>query len=516
MARIVARTGTANQALPCGAGGLLDVLSKDDHGAFQEILRAIPKTSSASTPTFIGHPYFITSFEIKDGETLDFVETPSPQIAQTLATVRDVGSFSAQGTMTDGYVIICFGLANWAGRLLAIANAAFDGFLDLEWPGAKVPPAEKRMLRQLLIGQLAGQAAQIDAVAYETKRTYVKQLCRRLNVSGQVELVSAVLGRLLIAINAMTADDIPKDNPDPLTIYRRDFMPDCSRVLQLLDGHGERNKILDIGPQTGRPVLFAHPTILPFFSNDIGARLTQLNLRLLLPLRPGAFDPHAKVLPAQEYAKRAVEGLALCKSLLAGRDAPVLGLSTDGSWAVRFAQSHPQLTPKLFLASMTFQAPQDGSLFGQFLSSFSMLVAERPALLNVYVEFMLRRHKTPARFREMNAKVFPPDTVDGQAMAWEFSQRGAIEAYMHFYHASPAYLKSDGHPNFYVAPQDIAALSSSVHLIHGSDNARDDVATLQELAAGNSNIRLKELAGAGHVLRGTTLATVWRVIANSN
>lgn len=506
----------AGQALPRIAGGLLEVLSPDDHDSFQAMLRATPRTSDASVPKFFGHPYFIGPFEIKDGRSLGISGTPSPTIAQTLARVSDVESFSAQGTMIGDFLIICFGLANWAGRLLVIADAAFDDFVNSEWPDAQVPPAEKRMLRQLLIGQSAVQAAKADAVAYETKRTYIKLVCRRLNVSGQVELVSAVLGRLLIAINATTSEYISNDSPDPLATYKQDFMPSCSRVLQLLDGREEKHKILDIGLQTGRPILFAHPTILPFFSHDLGALLTELNLRLLVPLRPGVFDPHAKILSKRGYITRAVEGLALCKSLLAGGDAPVLGLSTGGTWAVRFAQYYPHLTPKLFLASMTFQAPQDGSLFGRFLSSLSAMVVERPALLSLYVEFMLRRHTTPARFREMNAKVFPPDTVDGQAMAWEFSQRGAIEAYMHFYHSSPAYLKSDGHPDFYVAPHDISDLSSRVHLIHGIENTRDQVSTLQELAAGTSHIRLKELTGAGHVLRGKALDAVWRAIADSN
>lgn len=503
-----------NDRVTFNRADLFQLLEPHDRVAFEALIKDATGRSGAVSQFFSGDPCYVGDFRLLEYGQLELSKRPmDPIFAEIKSLVSNVRLHSG-GAVTQNYLILCFGLPDWEGRLIAISLTAFDAFLKSEWPNEPLAPAEKRMLTQLLIGLSPRRAAQEDQISYETKRTYVKQLTNRLNVSGQVELVSSVLGRLLLAINQELSD--PRENSSKaLAKFKRECLPSSARVLNLLGPQDEVLRILHIGPQTGRPVLLAHPTILPFFGPQVSASLNRYNVRLVVPLRPGVLDPGAPALSPATYVERTIDGMAFSKHLLLDEDAPVLGISTGGSWAVRFAQKYPDQVPKLFLASMTFRNPRGLSPLGRFFTSLSVAVVRHPSLVSMYVDFALSRSRDAAKFRRMNERFFPLDTPDGDAMAWELEQHGALQAYMQFYQGSAPFLKSDTNPSFYAKTQDLLEIKCPIHLLHGYENTRDPISMIEDLVAATKNARLSTLLGAGHVLRGRNMDAIWEMIAES-
>jgi pimeloyl-ACP methyl ester carboxylesterase/DNA-binding CsgD family transcriptional regulator len=395
---------------------------------------------------------------------------------------------------------------------LVISKQSFAEFMATEWPEVQLPASEVKMLQQLIVGQTPREAATADGVGYETKRTYLKSICRKLNLSGQTALVSAVLGRLLIVINASEVAADSSRSASATRTFKSKFLPDNARVLQMVDEQGRTHRILDVGALSGQPVLVVLSTIAPYFGDHVATAISRRNLRLLIPLRHGVLDPDTKALAPAEFHAHAIAGLALTKALIAGPDAPVVGLSSGGNYAVRFACEHPELVSELVLASMTFQPPRDGTLFGRFLTDFTRLVSQNATLVGLFVDHLLKLHQNPIRFRRMNDKIFPPDGPDGRAMQVELAQTGALEAYMHYYQNSPVFLKADAHASFYASKAELSSLNCPVHLLHGTANTRDEIQTIRDLVTTLPMAKLTERAGAGQILRGDDLDAVWDIL----
>ncbi|MDX8355569.1 alpha/beta hydrolase [Cognatiyoonia sp. IB215182] len=488
---------------------MLDVLGGSEQASLHALLQGVRVGKVGKSQISLGHSVFVSAFTLKDGGSL-LLELPAP--VEIEAAISEAGDLAGRGSLTSAHLIVCFGLANWSGRLLVISKRAFTDFVTDEWPEIQLAASEMRVLQQLIVGQSPRGAAMSDGIGYETKRGYIKAVCQKLNLAGQTELVSAVLGRLLIAINSSIIASDPAPSSTALKIYQGRYLPEDSRVLQMLDEQGRTHRVLDIGALSARPVVVAVSSIPPYWGEHIVSAISKRRLRLLIPLRHGVLDPHARTLTPDAFHEHAIAGLALTKAMLAGKDAPVLGLSSGGNNAIRFANRHPDLVQKLILASMTFQPPRNSTLLARFLSSFSQMVLKNPAVVSIYVDQMLRLHQDPIRFRRMNDRIFPPDSADGRAMQVEFEQPRALEAYMHYYQNSPAFLKMDAHAGFYVTESEFLTLSCHVHVCHGTANSWDEIQSIRRLAKAMPNAELTEIDHAGHILRANNLEKVLDIV----
>lgn len=271
-------------------------------------------------------------------------------------------------------------------RAVAIDLPVFAAVLArLDGGGRDASPAEARTLFQLLAGLSPREAAARDKVSFETKRAHIKSLSAKLGCAGQVDLVRLAMGQLVILLQLTVSGG----HDDALAArFAREHLPASIRLGNEQVAPGRSQHIFECGPPAGRPVLVVHGMLFPLILLNAEAMCQALNLRLVMPLRSGYFQPG----PPDTLSAGAVREMDLddAARLLArlGPEAVVLGHSVGASCALQLARRHPGLVRDLVLLSPNFLGDaRTESFFGAFLAGLRTMTARGGLLRDIALQF---------------------------------------------------------------------------------------------------------------------------------
>ena len=272
-------------------------------------------------------------------------------------------------------------------RGIAINMQVFTTMMAGVFEQCGVTPAEQRTLFQLAGGVGPQDAAQMDRVSPETKRTQIKSLCAKLECSGQTDLVRLALNQLSPLQSSAT---IGMSSAKIAEHFVRRHMPSSIRLTFHLLDNGRTLRTFECGPASGRPVVMVHGALFAMLLLNSPASMEALGVRLIVPIRRGYLEGEPS--PGRNSIDRQADQDDLALFVRRFRaPLPVIGSAVGAIWAMELVLRHPTLASRLILLSPNFLAAesrQQGvrAFIGNLLSS-----NRRTGLLRVIIGSFTRR-----------------------------------------------------------------------------------------------------------------------------
>ena len=288
--------------------------------------------------------------------------------------------------------------------------------LRVEGGGGPLTASELRLIKRLVCGQTLRQAARLDGVAYETRRSQYKTAAAKLGVSSQGELLARIL------------PDLFREEPTAGGTMDRRLLDDHfadARHHQLAAGRGGVHEYLEFGPSNGRPVLvFPTQALVPLGTPEI-EELHRSGTRLFYIVRRGMLAADRGPPEPDEDGARNGEAVELLRSLLGLTQVDLFGFVSGGHHAYRYALDHPDRVASLALFGVV-PALGAWSNASAFRHACIALVAQRPRIANVMFAHLERRLASPVAARTFLERLYAGSAVDEAALAELFDADAQI------------------------------------------------------------------------------------------
>jgi len=495
-------------------GSVLASLDPDHKDQFWAWTATAPQNVGGSRPIFHGYPIEYADFERSDEDVLFFKSPISPDLRTKIEALTRAQNLTGRGFLDDDHVLLFVGWEKQSGRFFALPRRAADEFLESLFPNAQLTPSDRVLLLELFVGLDLRQAADRTGKAYETKRRALKSVSKKTNIPKQTDLVAFVVSEFLLALSSIDRPRAQKTNV--AGTYLADHLPAGARLHHIGGPSGQTHLVLDIGPQTGRPILSAAPLIVPQFRSEDIEFLNEQGIRLYCPLRPGTLSPDADSMADDTYTALVIEGMDVTCSLLAHEEIPVLGLSNGCFFATLFAEQAAEKIHSLTLGSAMIGAPKQSSLVESFRSGIFSLATRNRASLGLAIDFLVARATAPEAFKSIFLKILSQGSpLDHETVVEDFSDPARLAAYHFFCLNSAAYLKADFASSRPLPLDVLAKLECPICFVHGTENEADLLNDVIALAASLKAADVVTLDGAGHILRQANLHRLLAIAADS-
>ncbi|MEL6690190.1 MAG: alpha/beta hydrolase [Pseudomonadota bacterium] len=378
--------------------------------------------------------------------------------------------------------------------------------------GASLTEAEAALLFDLASGKSLEESAQEAGTAVSTRRKQLQHVFRKLDVGGQVELVS-LTGRLLNQL-VSAADDLNTQSASTWEPYA-DHLPEGARYGVIGGSDGQTVRYLELGPHDGTPVLVLHPMVFPHLSEADVALFHELGWRTLWPLRPGCLGfaaHHSKGWDA--HCKASVEAIAALHRLAGGGAMPVISLVSGGAYAVRFAEAYPGSVSRIDFVSTCFSAGKNKSRDVYFGDAFLRSVRQNGRMAVAAVQHLggiLSRGESQRQ--KIARKVFGDCRVDQHLLDEEFSTPKRQERFSLASLHSMDSMRHDYLAQVHFSWREAAALPVPKVFWHGAQDRVHNVDDLKQLAQSVTGTASRVLPDMGHLTQGAPLRDVFRQIA---
>jgi DNA-binding CsgD family transcriptional regulator len=282
--------------------------------------------------------------------------------------------------------------------------------------GNNLTPHETRLLRRMIAGRSLKAISEQDQVSYETRRNQLKSIMAKAEINRQTALISHLSG--LLAVKMLNDPEKDRAGQENISRYLDRFYGGRARLFSPHLGDGHQLLILDMGPTSGKPVIYMHSAFFPVFPfpDDLGF-LHRLNLRIITPFRPGYFD-----LPVDWSAtpsERLTDFTRILATFLESFDlaqAPVFSHAHGVSAAIMLCQHLGNQVPQLLLhsppyVSATAQRPQKAHIRAQ-----ALLFNRFPKLGIEFYRLLAKAVARPEKLLETLEKIFGDSEPDMRAL----------------------------------------------------------------------------------------------------
>ena len=152
-----------------------------------------------------------------------------------------------------------------------------------------ITPTETGLLASLLTGRSVRSISEDDEVAYETRRNQLQAILSKSGLTRQADLVQIVSNLLIIKL--LRLNDAAAPAVERLGNFLSRWFRDEARAYSFSFSKGRHFLVADVGPRSGRPVVFMNAGFFPIFpAPENLEKLKEHNIRALSPIRPGYFD----------------------------------------------------------------------------------------------------------------------------------------------------------------------------------------------------------------------------------
>ena len=143
---------------------------------------------------------------------VDGMYLPLPGGERVLRLWREISTACEKGFGSSSGVVLAHHLASFIpegleapAEAIVIPDEAICGLLQPLSGSVGLSAGEVRVLKQVICGIDLAEAARVDGVSRETKRSQFKAVARKFACHSQVEVASLSLTRLLLAVRLQPA-----------------------------------------------------------------------------------------------------------------------------------------------------------------------------------------------------------------------------------------------------------------------------------------------------------------------
>ena len=366
------------------------------------------------------------------------------------------------------------------------------------------------MAFQLLAGIPLREAAALDRVSVETKRSQAKSATAKMQCAGQTDLVRLLTAQMSI-VRAL-ADDEARHAPCAESFVAAHLGPGVRLSVERLPG-GRALRVIEAGPADGRPVVVLHGMMFGMLLAGAGPVLAEHGLRLLMPLRHGYLDPRP-VLDLRGTDRLIVESLADLARFIEARGlapATLLGQSLGAMLAFDFAVRRPDLLGRLVLLSANTASSDSrrDSYTDRLYGGYRTIGKAQRLSRAITLEFS--RHY-PEVSRAILDRMFGASAADRAAMDGAALPPPVTDWFPALYRQSVAGISED-YDLVMTRPPAEAPPAMPCLLLHGTEDPLTPLAEVYALASGLPVSCLVEIAGAGHFASASHPQAVWAAVA---
>lgn len=282
----------------------------------------------------------------------------------------------------------------------------------------RLSPAEQRVVLQIVSGQVLRDAATVDDVSYETKRNQLRSAMGKLECNRQSDIVRIFLQGLVARMGGSTSS---ATDTDFLEHYCDQFLPkEDVRTHVIRSETREDIRVLDVGPRDGLKVLGVHPHVMPKLTPADVAVLQRHKLRVIWPIRPGAFTAQDPDLVPIEHRKSALRGLESISDAMFDGPSPLVA-SVDGTnYAIEFMDDHPDAVSQAVFIGFAGVLPGHKLVAGKIRRGAIRLATRAPQLLKRGFDHYSDSMQDVSKLQAAVEKMFTSSPVDHDVIRQEF------------------------------------------------------------------------------------------------
>lgn len=319
---------------------------------------------------------------------------------QEIVASRACGLGSSLGVVLPKHLVLFVPESNEApAEALVIPDTEICEVLRPVSGVGRLSAGELRVLKQVICGIDLAEAARLDGVTRETKRSQFKSVARKFSCHAQIEVANLALTQLLLLFREMPR----RFSSSAGDLFRElvgQFLPEA-RTLEIVGLSGQRHRFVDVGPPGGRVVAMAHSQILPDIRPQDVSVLHEHGVRLVVPLRAGAMTGTGADFEPDRHIEHALEGIEVLRTHFSGEQIDLLGCVSGAAFALAYAQSRPERVRSLALVGCPAGVGVSGSIAGKFRQGLYGLAAGHWSLLSRVLDFYGRRINRPETFRAL-------------------------------------------------------------------------------------------------------------------
>lgn len=400
-------------------------------------------------------------------------------------------------------------------RGMVIANPLFGEIVEMFNPGSNLTAAEKRCLFQLVGGLELREAARIDGVTYETKRSLIKVCCEKLGCSGQKDLVRQLMGQLT---HLMSVSDTHLEQGDPAILFAEEYLNNDLTLVIRRHSSGDDMRYLVGGPRNGRPVVLVHGMMFPVILRGVGEFLDRHNIRLYVPLRPGYLEarPLALLMSEEDIIEKGLnEIIQLIEDEGIG-PVTLLGNSLGGSIATGYAlaASKPHFSSLVLLSTNLARPGTDPDEGSAFYKGMHELKSDLVLFKLIYLEYR-KFYSNSDTCRDILRNHFRNSPVDIALLEGGTSGRDAYDMFASTYRSSFFGISEDFRHVMSRPHVDVRSLSIPLSIIHGDQDPLTGFDEVTQVFTGAKPGLKCLIPGGGHFAAITHGDLTWGAVARA-
>lgn len=399
-------------------------------------------------------------------------------------------------------------------RAVQITPDLFFEVLDLFNARAGLTKSEKIIAYQVLAGLRPHEAAELDDVAVETKRSHLKKACEKLQCAGQPELVRLTTGQL---IHVLYLCDSESPDIRSAELFSSNYLgPEARLSVQRLSS-GRLVRFWEIGPHDGRPVHMVHGYLFPFLLLNAKAHLEKYNMRLIVPLRNSFLDDqkHMTTYHKGDLLEKTLDDLADFIRLKFDSPIPVFAHATGFYYCMLLQLRCPGMFSSVFTISLNLlrsSKVNPDTFSSRFLEELRQLAEDRGILELLAKQFQRTVFSNDLTTRTVLRRLFRSCKADIDALDGKLGAGRAFDWYQHLHRSFIVGISGD----FGLASLKVGNLvdSSDIPLtfLQGTD---DPFTSVPELTAHVENQPLASIDtvdGGGQFMCATHNKEVWEYV----
>ena len=397
-----------------------------------------------------------------------------------------------------------------SGRLLLIEKAGLHTFLDRLFSINALTAAEKLILIQVVCGQNLKEAAAIDGLSWETKRTHFKSVIAKTGIASQGELASYVVAQLLISLHDHSRQS-EKHNAFLAAADR--FMADGVRTLIVRDDDGGTHRMLDLGPKRGHPVILLHSQIIPEIMPELLGALARQNMRFVFPLRHGQFGPLDGKVAFEEYRAHAIAGIDKAIAIFGDDRVPLVCLQSGYYFGLRYADLYPEKIDQLIFLAASYK-PASGKKLGNLRRQYIALLSKNAWLVDKVMDFIRKKIENPRNLKSLIADDCKQSSDDLRIIDELFDDPQRVKCLQNCLLQSGISIR---HEYKILGQPDWSGIDENIHrkhFIHGQSDGVYSLESIRELAQ-EVGASLAVINGVGQMFVGEKILEAVDAIADS-